>query len=265
METTELHVTVMAAEDLKGVRKMSVYSLVWIDPTMKQSTRVHRRGGRYPEWNDELVFRLGEDVVLFPHSTITIQVVSQGKRRHKLLGTTYLPLTEIASIKAMKDDPEEYDTVQLQLTTPSGQVQGYINLSISLVDRNERLANGIPQLSHEGTEPVMGYPVGLPSNVAYYSASQFESSPHEMRPRGSPVIAVRPSSQVGSGFPVPTQPAGAVRYHPRGQEGSSPYIQAPQLYGHSVDIRSRRPRRGNTALALLGGALSGLILGDVLF
>lgn len=60
-------------------------------------------------------------------------MVSQGKRRHKLLGTTYLPLTEIARIKAMKDDPEEYDTVQLQLTTPSGQVQGYINLSISLV------------------------------------------------------------------------------------------------------------------------------------
>lgn len=74
METTELHVTVVAAEDLKGVRKMNVYSLVWIDPTLKQSTRVHRKGGRYPEWNDELVFSLGEDVVLFPHSTITIQV-----------------------------------------------------------------------------------------------------------------------------------------------------------------------------------------------
>lgn len=77
MARTEISVTVMAAEDLKGsggFRKMSVYSLVWIDPTMKQSTRVHRKGGRYPEWNDELVFSLGEDVLLFPHSTITIQV-----------------------------------------------------------------------------------------------------------------------------------------------------------------------------------------------
>lgn len=79
MVGTEIRVTVMAAEDLKGAggfRKMSVYSLAWIDPTMKQTTRVHRNGGRYPEWNDELVFSLGEDVQLFPHSTITIQVSS---------------------------------------------------------------------------------------------------------------------------------------------------------------------------------------------
>lgn len=85
MATTEIRVTVMAAEDLKRVgllRKMSVYSLVWIDPSMKQQTRVHRKGGRNPEWNDELVFSLGGDVLLFPHSTITIQVSSKGLNLH---------------------------------------------------------------------------------------------------------------------------------------------------------------------------------------
>lgn len=111
----------------------------------------------------------------------------------------------------------------------------------------------------------MGYPVGLPPSMAYYSAFQFESSPHEMRQQGSPNTAVQASSRAGLDFPVPTQPAGAVPHYPRSQEGSSPYIQNPQLYSPSADIRSRRPRRGNTALALLGGAISGLILGEVLF
>lgn len=85
MATTEIRVKVMAAEDLKKdgrFRKMNVYTLMWIDPTAKQSTRVHRKGGRFPQWNDELVFYLGEDVPIFPHSTITIQVIRQRLNSH---------------------------------------------------------------------------------------------------------------------------------------------------------------------------------------
>lgn len=74
---TEVHIKVLAAESLKRdglFTKMSVYSLLWIDPAMKQATRVHQKGGRSPHWNDELIFDLGEGVLIFPHSTITIQV-----------------------------------------------------------------------------------------------------------------------------------------------------------------------------------------------
>ena len=107
----------------------------------------------------------------------------------------------------------------------------------------------------------MGYPVGLPPGMAYYSAVQGDSLPYEIGQQGP--RPVQASIRAESGFPVPTQPAGALHHLPRDQEGFAPYIQAPQLYGPSVDIRSRRPRRGNTALALLGGAIAGLILGDV--
>lgn len=113
----------------------------------------------------------------------------------------------------------------------------------------------------------MGYPVGLPPNMAYYNALQFQPNPHEtiFQQGSSSGTTFQSSSRVGSDFPVPTPPAGVVLYYPRGQEGSSGYTVTPYPYGPSVDIRSRRPRRANAALAMLGGALSGLILGEVIF
>lgn len=53
--------------------------------------------------------------------------------RNTLLGTAYLSLAEIARIKAVKENPEDPDIVQVQLATPSGRVQGSISLSISLI------------------------------------------------------------------------------------------------------------------------------------
>lgn len=77
MARTELHVTVMGAEDLKKrskLRRNSVYAVVWIDPAMKRSTRILHRAGRNPIWNDEITFSLGDNVLIYPHSTLTIEV-----------------------------------------------------------------------------------------------------------------------------------------------------------------------------------------------
>lgn len=261
MATTEIRVKVMAAEDLKKdgrFRKMNVYTLMWIDPTAKQSTRVHRKGGRFPQWNDELVFYLGEDVPIFPHSTITIQVVRHRRRKeNKLLGTTYLSLVEMARIKAMKDDPQEYDVVQLQLTTPSGHVQGYISLSISLMERSSNGAN-------PSAEPVIGYPVGFPADMAYHNSFQSQSEPHEVPQQVSRAVVLH-SSNSRSDFPVPTRPAGAAPYFLRRHEESSPFVQAPQPYGPSSDQRPRRHHQEISALALIGGAIGGVLLGDLMF
>ena len=59
--------------------------------------------------------------------------VSEDSRTSSLLGTAYLPLAVIARMKAMKENPEDHVLVKLQLTTPSGYVQGSINLSVSLI------------------------------------------------------------------------------------------------------------------------------------
>lgn len=77
MARTELNVTVMGAEDLKKrnkLRRNSVYAVVWIDPAMKRSTRILHRAGRNPIWNDEIIFSLGDNVLIYPHSTLTIEV-----------------------------------------------------------------------------------------------------------------------------------------------------------------------------------------------
>lgn len=256
---------VLTAEDLKrdaGFRKMSVYCVLWIDPAMKQSTRVHHKGGRYPEWNDVLVFNLGEDVSLFPHSVITIQVFSQGKRKQKLLGTTFLPFAEIARIKAMRDDPEEHDCVQLQLTTPSGQAQGYLSLSISLIDRSEAFSTSAFLSLHPSSLPVMGYPVGSPIDMAHHSTPQFPSAPPEMHHQVT--SSTYQASSNGLNFSGPTQPAEAVPYYPHNLEGGSTYIETPLPYHPFMDRRPAQQTAGKIALALLGGAISGFVIGDIL-
>jgi len=60
-------------------------------------------------------------------------VMSVGRKRDTVLGTTFLLMSEIATMKAMKADPEEIDIVQLPLHTPDGHPQGYISLSIVLI------------------------------------------------------------------------------------------------------------------------------------
>lgn len=201
---------------------------------------------------------MGEGVLIFPHSTITIQVIKYRRGNHgKLLGTTYLPLVEIARIKALKDDPQEYDTVKLQLTTPSGHVQGCIGLSISLTAR-------VPVGTTRSAEPVMGYPVGLPPDMAYYNTFQFQSAPYEVHQRLSNAGNSR-SSRSGLDFPVPARPAARILEYPRRQEESSQSARTPQPYSLSLDQTPSRHRHGNTALALIGGAIGGILVGDFVF
>lgn len=72
-----LEVTVLAAEDLKNVnicRRMSVYAVAWVTADYKGTTSVRRRAGRNPVWNDTLFFPVNDDILLHPHSALTVQV-----------------------------------------------------------------------------------------------------------------------------------------------------------------------------------------------
>ena len=71
--------------------------------------------------------------VCFLTISLHSQVMSVGRKRDTVLGTTFLLMSEIATMKAMKADPEELDIVQLPLHTPDGHPQGYISLSIILI------------------------------------------------------------------------------------------------------------------------------------
>lgn len=66
-------------------------------------------------------------------------VQDEGSWRSSLLGTAYLPLAEIARRMAMRENPEDHDIVQLQLTTPTSDLRGSISLAISLISGDRTL------------------------------------------------------------------------------------------------------------------------------
>ncbi|XP_073389350.1 uncharacterized protein [Physcomitrium patens] len=131
-----LEVTVLAAEDLKNVnicRRMSVYAVAWVTADYKGTTSVRRRAGRNPVWNDTLFFPVNDDILLHPHSALTVQVYSTGTVTPSLVGITHLALTDIARMKATKTNSEEGDIVFLPLHRPSGRTQGIISLCVNLM------------------------------------------------------------------------------------------------------------------------------------
>lgn len=60
------------------------------------------------------------------------QVFSHGRINDTLVGTTYVSLSEIARMNAMRVDPDEGNILTLPLHRPSGRIQGSISLWINL-------------------------------------------------------------------------------------------------------------------------------------
>jgi hypothetical protein len=60
------------------------------------------------------------------------QVFSHGRINDTLVGTTYVSLSEIARMSAMRVDPDEGNILTLPLHRPSGRIQGSISLWINL-------------------------------------------------------------------------------------------------------------------------------------
>jgi Ca2+-dependent lipid-binding protein len=80
MAPMTIEVSVMAAEELHNTSKlgkMSVYTVLWVDPAMKKCTRVLHKIGKNPVWNDRMSLTLvngDQTLVSYPQSTLTVQV-----------------------------------------------------------------------------------------------------------------------------------------------------------------------------------------------
>jgi hypothetical protein len=131
-----IEVSVMAAEELQNTSKfgkMSVYAVLWVDPAMKKCTRVLYKAGKNPVWNDRVSLSLVNPTLFsYPNSTLTVQVFSHGRINDTLVGTTYVSLSEIARMNAMRVDPDEGNILTLPLHRPSGRIQGSISLWINV-------------------------------------------------------------------------------------------------------------------------------------
>ncbi|BBN10464.1 hypothetical protein MPTK1_5g03770 [Marchantia polymorpha subsp. ruderalis] len=278
MAVATLELTVMAAEELKNVStfgKMDLYAVAWVDPAAKRSTRVIHKAGRNPVWNDCVSLSLENYLRYYPNSYLTVEIFSEANLGDKVVGTGRLALHEIYRLTSRGGD--EPALVTLQLQRPSGRPQGFIRLAMKVrgdatraavvpdypVDKNADVVEGIP---------VMGIPVGGPYAVApnFYehrgdgtTATGYPSLLADSSHSGSTSVS---SDNIPYAYPPAyhgyprsygyAAPAPAGYPQPVYQQGPYAYVQPPQP--------QQRTSGGGLLLGILGGALGGLILGDIL-
>jgi hypothetical protein len=114
-------------------------------------------------------------------------------------------------------------------------------------------------MSNRSVQPVMGYPVGLLQPTPYEVHQQVSSSDME-----AANLQAYSRRVWDSPFGL-SQSEGAVPYYPLSQEESSAYIQTPQpFYRSCMDETTERQRHRNFTLAVIGGAIAGFVIGDIL-
>lgn len=145
-----------------------------------------------------------------------------------------------------------------------------IDICKLFADKSQGYVNRVETMPSSSTvaEPVIGYPVGLTPSMAYYSAeppyANLSNAPHQQG-LSSNYVPFASTNHGSENLPQPSQPAGAVPYYPSSyQYNPSPYVQAPRSSVPFMEQRNIRRSRGKLALALVGGAISGLLLGDIL-
>ncbi|KAL2651288.1 hypothetical protein R1flu_019416 [Riccia fluitans] len=279
MAPTELEVTIMGADDLKNVStfggKMDLMAVVFVDSALKRSTRVLYKAGRNPVWNDTVTLPLGHLVQQNPSSYLTVQILCVSSFGDKEVGTTWISLQEIYRVCA--NSQEEPALVTMDLQRRSGRVQGVVRLSMTLkdngiqsspvsqygsnsnpVDKNQQIVEGIP---------VMGIPMAGPYSVA----------PNDYGYRGDVTTATgypsltadssTSSSSSGTSSVIPYAYPPAYGSYPHGYTYPAPYPQQVYQqvpYSYVQPPQPQRSSGGGLLLGLFGGALGGLILGDIL-
>ncbi|CAM6100848.1 unnamed protein product [Calypogeia fissa] len=268
-----LEMTVMAAEDLKDVAtfgKMDVYAVVWVDPFSKRTTRILRKGGKNPVWNEWITVSL-DSVRNCPNAYLSVQIFSEASMGDKVVGTGRLPVHEIYRINP--PDGDEPALVTLQLQRPSGRVQGIISLSMrvtgayfqpalpSAPPASAQWSNNLDD-KNDDQEPVVGIPV--PS----YSGSPFYTPGVGTTSTGYPSLTGIEARDGGSGsamvpyaYPPTTQYQGYPNYYP--PQGAMTYP-PPGPYTYVQPPRPQNRGNGSFLLGLLGGAIGGLLLGDII-
>lgn len=180
MPQPAIELTIMAAEGLKNVsllrQKMDPYAVAFVDPYAKRSTRVLRRGGKDPVWNDSMEIPLEPRLLHDPAASLTLQVLHNSTINTALVGATQLLLQDLLRHAALKGNGEG-DILTLQLFRPSGRPHGIVRIFVKLS------GDGLPGLhglfgddlamAYDASTPVTGIPLmpPLPSTMAMHSAA----------------------------------------------------------------------------------------------
>lgn len=233
----------ISAKDLKKVSLISkthAYAVVSIsgDPraSQQQSTTVDRRGNANPTWNFPMKFIVNESAARSNRLAVTFRIRSERSYGDKDIGELHVPLSEL--IWSVEDGKLQFVTYQIR--KPSGKPKGELNFSYKWGEKIVG-ATAPPAMEVNKDEPVTAYPAqggssSAPTGYAYQSQGRY---PYD--------------SAAGYGYPPPPQGYG----YPPPQPGYGyPPVQRPQQQSSTG--------RFGLGTGLLGGALGGLLLGDVL-
>ncbi|XP_024544688.1 uncharacterized protein LOC112351299 [Selaginella moellendorffii] len=275
-QEARVEMVVIAGEDLKNVTsllmsgsKMSSYVVCWVDPCSKRSTRIIKRGGRDPVWNEALSLPVDAIALANPYACLTLQVMSsRSGGDDAVVGKAWMPLHEIARLSTTTSAFD--NIISLGVQRPSGRMQGSIRLCVCLIGAGFHNAGSTSGGNFHPGKPMLQIqmPQHQISSPVESSLEEFASPSSSSGGGGAPIQPVE-------GIPVIGFAAGATSYHQGHHHFQMPpYLPSPSappvLPDHNGNgngnARGHGHGNGNgLLLGLLGGALAALVLGDIFF
>lgn len=304
MASRTLELTLISATDLNDVNvfsKMDVYAVASIagDQRSRQRTAVDKGSGTNPSWNATLRF-----AVPAVNDGLVLHVLLRSERAlgDRDVGEVHIPLKELLDATAAGGGDKSGHLVSYQVRQPSsGNPKGVLNLSYKFDDApaappvfpysfpaNENKSSDLP--TAYPAVPPYPPPGAYPPSVLYPHPAAAESENGD--PAG-PSSGHPPSAKQGKesnvGEPVTAYPAVAPAYpapwvYPSPPAGcppsQAPYgypplpvgywygALPPAGYGYGAPPAVQKPKKEKgkmgLGMGLLGGAVGGLLIGDMM-
>uniref|UniRef100_A0A7N0VJM0 C2 domain-containing protein n=1 Tax=Kalanchoe fedtschenkoi TaxID=63787 RepID=A0A7N0VJM0_KALFE len=141
-----LEITVISAQDLSAAAKnMKTYSVAWVNPDRKLTTRIDNDGHTNPNWNDKFIFRVDDAFLECETSAVMIEIYAIGWMKDFKIGTVRFLINNLEFLGS------EIRFVALQIRRPSGRPQGILNVGATLLDSTMR---SMPLCSELGSSAV---------------------------------------------------------------------------------------------------------------
>lgn len=261
--TRSMDITLISASDLKKASMLSktkAYAIAWIsnDPKNRQCTPIDKVNANNPTWNQLIKFILNDSALQQGRLFLEIAIYAAATFGDKEIGRVRIPLNELLKpAGSNKGARAMAQFVSYQVRKPSGKAKGVLNLSVRFAEtvdfKPQQLqlqgVTGSYGLANE--EPVTAYTGYPPASSSSYPPANNQCPPPPYPP---------PPPLYYHGYPPP-----CYQGYPPYQGYHPPY----QGYPPVVPAVQQPPRKNNKAgmgfgASLIGGALGGLLLGDLI-
>lgn len=185
-----LELNVISAQDLAPVsRSMRTYSVAWVHPDRKLSTRVDTHGHNNPTWNDKFVFRVDDEFLHADTSAVMIEIYALHWFKDIHVGTVRILVGNLIPtpprLHQFSQQPQVgMRFVALQVRRPSGRPQGILNIGVALLHSSMR---SMPLYSQLSTSAI-GYRNLMGEEDPFNNHHSNNNNPSH----GTPTIVTRP-------------------------------------------------------------------------